>query len=170
MRRFLAIVAAVFMTGLAPATAQADQSQTIVSGLSGSDLIAMLRASGFTVQGGHDNTGRPIAFAEYNSIKFVVRTFECRGEQPVCQQLMFLANFNLGREVTEADYRAINRYNDSNVFGRGYVLESDNAIGVDMVLNVSGGVTIANLASNVRMWVSVLGEFMTELGGASAVS
>jgi len=164
------LLAAAALAEAAPATAQEDPP-TIVSDVSGAELENILQISGFSAQLTADEGGNPALLAEVDSVRFIVRTFGCSdAEAPRCDQLMFFANFDLGREVTEDDFRTINNYNDSNVFGRGYVLENSGRVGVDLVVNLRGGVTVEHFIENLRVWIAVLEAFAEELNARPVVS
>lgn len=106
------------------------------------------------------STGAPVASGAAGEFSFFVRALSCSGSPAACENLMFFANFDLGRAATANDYRLVNSFNDSQVFGRAYVLENKNQVGVDYVIELGGGVTEDHLAENVSRWADVIAAFV----------
>ncbi|MEM8985575.1 MAG: YbjN domain-containing protein [Pseudomonadota bacterium] len=172
MYRFLAatLIAASIFAATAPASAQ--NGDQIVGGVTGMELQQILSAAGFSASVASDrSTGAPVIVGQAGQFPFYVRTFGCEddGGQERCDQLLFFANIELDREITEEDYKIVNRYNESKVFGRGYVIEERQAVGVDFAVNLRGGVTISNLADSVSNWINVLDDFIAQLNTAANV-
>lgn len=140
------------------------RADAIVSGLTAKEIVELLDAAGFNAEN-RGGRGGPVIVGEANGIRFILRAFGCDRDQR-CDQLMFFANFNLGRPIEKADYELINSYNDSKLFGRGYVLDEDQAIGVDFTVNLRGGVTETHVAQSVGLWVEVLNDFASKIRGA----
>ena len=107
-------------------------------------------------------TGAPVAQGKAGQFGFYVRALSCSGSPKACETLVFFANFELGRDVTESDYRIVNGYNDSQVFGRAYVLPGTNEVGVDYVIELGGGVTEDHLTQNISRWADVISAFITK--------
>ncbi|MEQ1931892.1 MAG: YbjN domain-containing protein, partial [Parvularculaceae bacterium] len=93
-------------------------------------------------------------------INFVVRALNCSGSPAACENLLFLANFDLERPVTPDDYLIINKFNDSQLFGRAYVLANTSQVGVEYVLEMGGGVSSEHIAQNVGRWANIIGAFL----------
>lgn len=150
----LTMMAAAGLTGaMSPAVAQN------TAGLSGAQIERVLTDAGLSPTMAADAaTGAPVASAQAGPIKFWVRSLDCgRG---VCSTLVFFANWELGRAVTADDYKRINRYNDRQVFGRAYVIEAEQSIGVDYVVEMQGGVSMDNVTGNVSRWTDVITAFI----------
>ena len=107
-------------------------------------------------------SGAPVATGTAGQFQFYVRAMACSGDPAACENLLFFANFPLGRSVSAQDYRIVNGFNDSQVFGRAYILESQQTVGVDYVIELGGGVTEDHLAQNVGRWADVIGAFVAE--------
>ncbi|MEM8934861.1 MAG: YbjN domain-containing protein [Pseudomonadota bacterium] len=107
-------------------------------------------------------TGAPVASGEAGSFRFFVRSLSCSGTPAACSELIFFANFDLGRAITDEDYRVINGFNDSQVFGRAYIIEAQDQVGVDYVIELGGGVTADHLAENIGRWADVIGAFVDD--------
>ena len=65
----------------------------------------------------------------------------------------------MGRAANTRDYRIVNSFNDSQVFGRAYVLQNTSEVGVDYVIELGGGVTPDHLAENIGRWADVMAAF-----------
>lgn len=105
-------------------------------------------------------TGAPVANGKAGEFSFFVRALNCSGAPAACEDLVFFANFDLGRPATAADFRIVNDFNDSAVFGRAYVLETQDQVGVDYVIELGGGVSEAHLAKNIGRWADVISAFV----------
>ncbi|MEL6372004.1 MAG: YbjN domain-containing protein [Pseudomonadota bacterium] len=103
-------------------------------------------------------TGAPVAKAEFGSLIFWIRALDC--DRDGCSTLMLFSNFDLDRPITADDLRTINRYNDSNVFGRAYALEKRGEVGVDYVIELDGGVSLENVTRNISRWADVMAAFI----------
>lgn len=105
-------------------------------------------------------TGAPVAHGAAGDITFFVRALSCSGDPMACENLVFFANFELGRDVAPNDYRTVNSFNDSQVFGRAYVLDRQAQVGVDYVIELGGGVTGDHLSENISRWADVISAFV----------
>ena len=157
---------AVLIGSLAHAQ-HSDLDNPLLHGLSPGELGFLLEGTGFDVQDAVDGQGNPALIVDYSGLEFTIRAFGCNGEGR-CDRLMFFHNVDLGRPVTADDYRMVNSYNDSKLFGRGYVIAPRHQIGVDMVLNLRGGVSVHHLAEEIAMWTTVLSEFRLQVGAPVA--
>ncbi|WP_411817000.1 YbjN domain-containing protein [Hyphococcus sp. DH-69] len=163
-KRFSMAMGAALVLACAPgASAQslgsvtADQLETV---LSAADLSPNMMAD--------SQTGAPVAAGRAGDFGFYVRALGCSGAPTACETLVFFANFELGRDVTESDYRIVNSFNDSQVFGRAYVLEGTNEVGVDYVIELGGGVSEAHLSQNISRWADVISAFVAKFQSGSA--
>lgn len=127
------------------------------------ELAAALSAAGLSPTLMEDAaTGSPVASGRAGEFTFFVRALSCSGAPAACENLMFFANFDLGRAPTAKDFRIINDFNDSQVFGRAYVLENQRQVGVDYVIELGGGVSRDHLAENISRWADVISAFVTK--------
>lgn len=161
MKQFLKMAgAAVCLLGAGPLAAQSASAQTL-GGLTADQLESVLSAADLSPNMMADGqTGTPVATGRAGEFDFYVRALTCAGAPASCETLVFFANFELGRTVTDTDYRIVNAFNDSQVFGRAYVLESTGEVGVDYVVELSGGVTEDHLSQNISRWADVIGAFV----------
>ena len=104
-------------------------------------------------------SGAPVANGRAGEFSFNVRALDCSGKPVACENLMFFANFELGRTATATDFRIVNRFNDGQVFGRAYVLEKKDQVGVDYVVELGGGVSEDHLSQNIARWADVIAVF-----------
>jgi hypothetical protein len=161
----LAIAAAMLA-----AASTAAQAQT-KSALTGEELAGVLSAAGLEAQIIEDaKTGAPVATARAGQIEFWVRALDCAGAPKACSTLMFFANFDLGREAAAADYKAVNAFNDRQVFGRAYLLPAKNLVGVDYVIELQGGVSADHIANNIARWTDVIDAFIAHFSDEAAGS
>lgn len=146
--------------GLALAAAGASLAQT-TEAVTADEIEAAMSAAGLNPSMTSDvATGAPVARGQAGEVTFWVRAFDCSGAPSACETLMFFANFELGRSLTANDFRVINSYNESQVFGRAYVIEGEAQVGVDYVIELGGGVTKAHLDRNIGRWADVVSAFM----------
>ena len=163
-RTILAGLASVSLLAGASALAQ-------ISSMSATEIEALLSEAGLNPEVISDrDTGAPVAMGKLGQINFVVRALECDGDPLSCEQLLFFANFDLNRDVTEEDYRIINGFNDSSYDGRAYVLEDTRQIGVDFYIDLTGGVTADHVSSRLERWQGVVSGFLDEMRNANTGS
>ncbi|MEM9495722.1 MAG: YbjN domain-containing protein [Pseudomonadota bacterium] len=108
------------------------------------------------------DTGAPVGQGKAGEFLFFVRALSCSGAPQACENLLFFANFNLGRAATPRDYQIVNQFNESQVFGRAYIIEGKNTVGVDYVIELGGGVSNDHLSENIGRWADVIAAFVTE--------
>lgn len=117
------------------------------------------------------DTGNPVATGSLDGgLVFVARAMECRGVPKRCAQVVLFANFDLGRQVGADDFEIVNGFNEGNVNGRAYVLEGRDQVGVDYVIDLTGGVTAEHVASKLSRWPGVVGDFKEEMIAAQTGS
>lgn len=159
MRKLLTAAAAAAAMALAPLGAQAQSLDAVTA----DQLEAALSAAGLNPSMMADaNTGAPVAQGKAGQFGFYVRALSCSGAPKACETLVFFANFELGRAATPGDYRTVNAFNDSQVFGRAYVLEGTGEVGVDYVIELNGGVSEEHLAQNISRWADVISAFVSK--------
>jgi len=115
-------------------------------------------------------SGAPVANASLGGIGFWVRALDCGGSPLACETLVFFANFELGRAATPSDYKVINSFNDSQVFGRAYVIEAEAQVGIDYVIELGGGVSNEHVTQNVSRWADVVSAFIEKFSAGAAGS
>lgn len=140
-----------------------------LSAVNADQLETILTDAGLGVSMTQDAaSGAPVANAQLGDITFWVRALECSGRPQACETLVFFANFQLGRAAADADYKIINSFNDSQVFGRAYVIERKAEVGVDYVIELSGGVSADHVAQNVGRWADVISAFIDKFSSGAA--
>jgi len=107
-------------------------------------------------------SGAPVATGSAGEFEFNVRAMGCSGQPVACENLVFFANFPIGRAIAADDFRTVNSFNDSQTFGRAYILESRSIVGVDYVIELGGGVTPDHLTENISRWADVISAFVTK--------
>ncbi len=137
-------------------------AQTI-DAVTADELEAALDAAGLGPTMTQDAaSGAPVASGSAGQFEFYVRAMNCSGQPAACKELMFFANFPLGRAVTTADIRKVNSFNEGQVFGRAYFIESRSIVGVDYVVELGGGVTNDHLSENIGRWADVISAFVSK--------
>lgn len=158
--RFFALAAGAL--ALSATAARADVKSALTAG----EIMNVLGEAGLSPQQSSDiSSGAPVFFGRVGDIVFVVRALDCAGAPTACENLLFIANFDLGRAVTQDDYVVINKFNDSQLFGRAYVLPSQAQVGVEYVIELGGGVSPAHIAQNVARWASIISAFIGNFTG-----
>ncbi|MEZ5930061.1 MAG: YbjN domain-containing protein [Parvularculaceae bacterium] len=137
----------------------AAQTKTAVTA---NELEAILTDAGLSPTMAEDAaSGSPVAAGRLgDNIIFWVRALDCAGGPKACETLMFFVNFELGRPMTPKDYAVINSYNESQVFGRAYIIEEQGQVGVDYVVELGGGVTMDRITQSVSRWADVVAAFI----------
>ena len=132
MRHFLKSAAFGAAFGMALCSgAGAETGSQLLGSITGDQLESVLSEAGLNPDMMADSaTGAPVAQGKAGDFGFYVRALSCSGSPKACETLVFFANFKLGREVGAGDYRIVNSFNDSQVFGRAYVLEGTGEVGV----------------------------------------
>ena len=162
------IAAAACAAGLvAPAAAQ-----DVREALTARQIAAALTEAGLEPTMIKDrDTGNPVATGSLpGGLVFVARAMECGGLPRRCAQVVLFANFDLGRPVGPADFEVVNAFNEGNLNGRAYVLDARDQVGVDYVIDLTGGVTAEHVASKLARWPAVVGDFKAEMLAAQTGS
>jgi len=153
------------------ATVRPVNAQTIEA-LTADDIEQILTEAGLPPSMRTDSSnGAPVAFATVGETEFTVRAMNCSGRPLACRELLFFANFELGRQLTVGDFVSINNFNESNVFGRAYVLRSAapaGEVGIDYVIELDGGVSKDHITSNVERWGDVVAAFIESFTASPA--
>jgi hypothetical protein len=141
----------------------------VKSALTSSEIAAVLADAGMLTEMTADlATGTPVAIGQVDKILFYVRALDCAGDPPACENLMFMANWNLDRPITADDYVVVNRFNDSQLFGRAYVLPSKDQVGVEYVIELGGGVAPEHISRNVSRWAEVVAAFIANFSAGAS--
>lgn len=134
--------------------------------LAGSEVVALLDAHGYNATLTADDFGDPLIMGSADGLKFQVQTYNCNDAAPRrCKTLRFLSSFAAPSSISADEVmKAMNDFNKSKVYGRAFV-NDDNDPTVDFRIDLSGGVTAANLMDQVGTWKSfVLDVFIEHLG------
>ncbi len=165
MVRLIAVAAAAALAASSPAFAQS------TSAVTAADLQSILNDAGMAATVIEDAaTGSPVASGQAGAVQFFVRALDCAGAPKACSTLIFFANFELGRATAAGDYEIVNRFNDSQVFGRAYLIPGRNQVGVDYVVELDGGVSAAHIAGNIGRWADVINAFISHFSKGQATS
>lgn len=165
MNWVIAALASSFFASAAPALAQSRAA------LTPDEIEGVLGAAGFPVQMIADaKSGDPVAHVQMENVQYWVRALDCAGAPKACSTLVFFANFELGRDIAGRDYEIVNRFNDSQVFGRAYVIPGRKEVGVDYVVELDGGVSMENVSRNIARWADVIAAFIAHFSEGQRTS
>ena len=160
----------IYAVAAALAAMTASAAAQMVSSIDADGLEAALNEAGLSPSMQATADGSPVATGTAGEFEFYVRGLACSGAPAACENIIFFANFDLGRTITPADYRIVNTYNDSQVFGRAYVLQDKNSVGVDYVIELGGGVSPDHLSENIGRWADVIAAFVDKFREGLAAS
>jgi putative sensory transduction regulator len=167
----LPVAALLYLPGLAHAQTNEQASQSIADSMTAEQIGAALEEAGFDVTMSEDrDSGHPVARGNIGNLVFIVRAMDCEGSPLACRQLLLFANFDLGRDITDQDFRIVNGFNDSAMDGRAYVLERTNQIGIDFIIDLSGGVSNNHIAHRLSRWEGVIATFIDQFSKAQTGS
>lgn len=153
------LAAAAFVGSAAAMPAHAQMTSAVTA----AEIERILMDAGLSPTMTEDAATRaPVASGQLGEIVFWVRALDCGGAPMACENLMFFANFDLGRQATPKDFRVINGYNDSQLFGRAYVLEAQSQVGIEYVIELGGGVSMDHITQNVSRWADVVATFIAK--------
>lgn len=105
-----------------------------------------------------DEYGDPLIEAIADGRPYDITFYDCRGHSD-CQSVMLRAGF-AGNGHSEADMAAWNR---AQRFGKAYLDAAGNPI-VELDVNLTGGVTAANLEDTFDRWTRTLDAFAGHVG------
>ncbi len=151
--KWITKTAALLGLAMVALTAPSAQAEPMVEDISGTELMAVLRAEGIDakpLEGGW--AGDPVLEGRYGAYSFVVSTHRCSGEPRRCSLIDFSAGFQPSRPI---DLERIDSFNESWVFGKAYLADTGTAY-VDFPVNLSDGVSAGNLVDNIRIWKEIL--------------
>ena len=165
------VLARVTLAAAALLVSAGAASAQMKSALTAADIEQILTDAGLSPVLTEDAaTGAPVARATIGEIVFWVRAFDCSGSPAACENIMFFANFELGRAPTQNDFRVINGFNDGQLFGRAYVLEAKSQVGVEYVVELGGGVSMDHITENVARWADVVAAFLDRMRAGRGAS
>lgn len=143
-----------------PPAAGPEQGRRTVSIVPGADpgsILAVARARG-NARLLADDQGDPLVEAIAGGRPYDITFYDCTGNAD-CQTIMLRAAFRASGQT--ADEMA--EWNRAQRFGKAY-LDAEGNPTVEMNVNLTGGVTTANLADSLDRWETVLSEFAGHVG------
>lgn len=139
------------------ALTSAGWTQTMVDGSDARAVLDVARAYGSAALETLSN-GDPNIIGRIDGIGYAVHFLNCT-DNSTCGSLNFYTAFADVKPTLEQ----INAWNNGKRYGRAY-LDSDLDAAVEMDVNLSFGVSRANLDSNFSIWRLVLTQFMDHIG------
>jgi hypothetical protein len=167
MRRSVWVFAAFLLWGITfssgdLALAQNSGQEKILRDISPQEITAILSAADLQSKITSGSKGEPLILVQQGQLKFIIRGIDCTtGPETRCTKVQFRASIGLDEYPSAA---WMNDFNKKWIFGKAYV--SDNGIAnVEYPLNLSEGVTEANLLNNFILWSIILDTFIDHLDG-----
>ncbi len=135
-------------------------SGRIYSAVSGPELAALMEDNGVDATVTADEYGDPVIHGAIGALNFRVWPHDCEGAPRRCRRLDFSAGFKTDQPV---DMAHLDAFNETWVFGKAY-LGDDGTAYVDFPMNLTAGVTEANLADNIALWSDIVRMFAEHIG------
>jgi len=158
MKTFLGIAAAFWACLSLSLPAQAQEK--IYRDISPAELATLMRAAELETTITRGSKGEPLILAAKGDLRFILRGVDCvTGVEVRCTKIQFRASFGL-EEYPSAAW--MNDFNKKWIFGKAYV-SSDGVANVEYPLNLTKGITEANLLNNFIMWSEILDTFIEHL-------
>jgi putative sensory transduction regulator len=130
----------------------------VKSTLTSTEFETVLRQAGFDPIMAKSESNEPFATIATEEFVFTVAAKQCT--DAACGLLLFFANFDLDREMTLTDYKAVNSFNDREFFGRAYVRGSQQQVGIDFILDLRGGLDTGYISQNAERFPAILQKFV----------
>ena len=142
------------------AEALAGKHLEIVDGTDPEALVHIIRDLGYRATLEVDGEGDPLIRSSVGGTQFALVFYGCSEQHDECQILLFKAGYELNDRV---GMDVINQWNATRLFGRAY-LDDVSDPGLELVLNMQGGVTRAQFEKTFEWWETSVGEFEDEIG------
>lgn len=153
-KALFAVAALAAATIAAPAHAQLVRAQDPQS------VVRALQNGGYSAQLGVDGVGDPKVTSSFSGTTFQIFFYNCTDHKE-CATVQFHSGYHLDKGPT---LDAINQWNRSQRFGRGYLDKvNDPILEMDVDLD-DGGLSPALFIDNVEFWTSILPKFEQQIG------
>lgn len=161
MKSLVVLVAAILLLGLQSLpSARADDK--IYRNISPEELTAILSQADLESSITSGTMGEPLILVQQGELKFLIRGVDCiTGPETRCSKIQFRASIGLDDYPSAA---WMNEFNRKWIFGKAYV-GADGIAHVEYPLNLSSGITEANLLNNFILWSIILDNFIEHLDG-----
>jgi len=132
----------------------------LVTQMTAEDIVRLMRRSGFQAEIDQTQSGDPVINGSFRGMRFRVFGHTCSGSPARCERLDFSAGFRTDGSVSK---ERINAFNRTWMFGKSYLSENGNAY-IDFPVNMTSGVTEANMENNLRLWSDIMQTFADYIG------
>lgn len=161
LRGIVLLLAVIAISGTAGAATRKD---TVVDSITGKEIAALLAGFGYDVEVDEDDQGDPYFITSKNGTNFVVIFYGCDKNpssiKRICGDIQFRSSYEA---PAAASLDRMNNWNRDFRFGKAYV-DADGDPTIEMVVNMSGGVTPSFLRNTLKWWTIVLRDFEDHIG------
>jgi hypothetical protein len=159
VKKLLTLLVGIYVGSLWAPTALAQEK--IYRDISPAELATLLHAAELKTTITKGSKGEPLILVQQGELRFILRGVDCvMGKEIRCTKIQFRASFGLDKYPSAA---WMNEFNKKWIFGKAYVSD-DGVANVEYPLNLTKGITEANLLNNFIMWSDILDTFIEHLG------
>jgi hypothetical protein len=148
----IAIAAALWIAVTGAAAAQTSSGMTV------DEVAAVFKENGFAA-----DVGDSVIYSSTGGFNFALYAYNCDAEKR-CNEFLFGASFSAPSKV---ELSTINQFNGTTLAGRAY-LDSAGDPNLEHLFTVENGEDKDLVERNLAIWDSILLEFATKIGYASA--
>ncbi len=161
LRVLTLLLVAAATTGTAGAAAR---NEIVIDAITGKEFAALMAEFGYDVQLEKDDEGDPYLVSSKGDTSFVVIFYGCDKNPDALKRICGDVQFRSSYEAPEAaSLPRMNSWNTDFRFGKAYV-DVDGDPTIEMVLNMSGGVTASYVRNILKWWSIVLRDFEDHIG------
>jgi hypothetical protein len=161
LRVFVLLLAVAAISGAADA---APRNDTVIDAVTGKEFAALMAEFGYDVKLEKDDEGDPYLVSSKGETSFVVIFYGCDKNKDTFKRVCGDVQFRSSYEAPEAaSLSRMNKWNTDFRFGKAYV-DDDGDPTIEMVLNMSGGVTASYVRNILKWWSIVLRDFEDHIG------
>jgi hypothetical protein len=117
-------------------------------------LVGIFQDLGYRAKLSTDRVGDPLITSSVGGTEFSIYFYGCE-DNSACKMLLFKVGYDLNNGTT---LDTVNAWNQMTLFGRAH-LDDDNDPWLEMAVNLSGGVTRANIEDSFDWWEIIVEQF-----------
>lgn len=161
LRVFILLLALAAIPGAAGAAVRND---AVLDAITGKEFAALMAEFGYDVKLEKDDSGDPYLVSTKGDTSFVVIFYGCDKNKDALKRVCGDVQFRSSYEAPEAaSLNRMNKWNTDFRFGKAYV-DDDGDPTIEMVLNMSGGVTTSYIRNILKWWGIVVRDFEKHIG------
>ena len=165
LRGAIVLLAVIAVSGAAEA---ASRNDTVVDSITGKEFASLLAEFGYDVEVDKDDQGDPYFITSTNGTNFVVIFYGCDKNPSSIKRVCGDVQFRSSYEAPDAaSLDRMNNWNRDFRFGKAYV-DADGDPTIEMVVNMTGGVTRSFVRNTLKWWTIVLRDFEDHIGWKNA--